>query len=182
VRRREFIALVGGAAAGWPLAAHAEVSTKRPVIAVLSAITKEGNSPLNAFVQGLNELGYVDGVNVDIVYRYAEEHLDRFPLLAAQVVELKPDVILATVTPAVVATRALTKSIPIVCPLLADAINLGLIATEARPGGNVTGVSFRTQGLTSKQVELALQMIPDVVKLGYLVNVASGVIIDREEF
>jgi putative ABC transport system substrate-binding protein len=123
----------------------------------------------------------VDGVNVDIVYRYAEEHLDRFPLLAAQVVELKPDVILATVTPAVVATRALTKSIPIVCPLLADAINLGLIATEARPGGNVTGVSFRTQGLTSKQVELALQMIPDVVKLGYLVNVASGVIIDREE-
>jgi len=181
VRRREFITLVGGAAAGWPLAAHAEVSTKRPVIAVLSAITKEGNSPLNAFVQGLKELGYVDGVNVHIIYRYAEEHLDRFPLLAAEVVELKPDVILATVTPAVVATRALTKSIPIVCPLLADAINLGLIATEARPGGNVTGVSFRTQGLTSKQVELALQMIPDVVKLGYLVNVASGVIIDREE-
>ena len=94
----------------------------------------------------------MDGVNVDIVHRYAEEHLDRFPLLAAQVVELKPDVILATVTPAVVATRALTKSIPIVCPLLADAINLGLIAAEARPGGNVTGVSFRTQGLTSKQV------------------------------
>jgi putative ABC transport system substrate-binding protein len=181
MRRRHFITLIGGAAAAWPLAAHAEVSTKRPVIAVLSAITKEGNSPLNAFVQGLKELGYVDGVNVDIVYRYAEEHLDRFPLLAAQVVELKPDVILATVTPAVVATKLLTTSIPIVCPLLADAINLGLIATEARPGGNVTGVSFRTQGLTSKQVELALQMIPDVVKLGYLVNVASGVIIDREE-
>ena len=140
MRRRHFITLIGGAAAAWPLAARAEVSTKRPVIAVLSAITKEGNSPLNAFVQGLKELGYVDGVNVDIVYRYAEEHLDRFPLLAAQVVELKPDVILATVTPAVVATRALTKSIPIVCPLLADAINLGLIATEARPGGNAGDV------------------------------------------
>jgi ABC-type uncharacterized transport system substrate-binding protein len=80
-----------------------------------------------------------------------------------------------------VATAALTKSIPIVCPLLADAISLGLIASEARPGGNVTGVSFRTQGLTSKQVELALQMIPDVVRIGFLVNVASGVIIDRQE-
>jgi putative ABC transport system substrate-binding protein len=80
-----------------------------------------------------------------------------------------------------VATRALTKSIPIVCPLLADAINLGLIASEARPGGNVTGVSFRTQGLAGKQVELALQMIPDVVKIGFLVNVASGIIIDRQE-
>ena len=88
---------------------------------------------------GLNELGYVDGRNADIVYRFAEEHLDRFPVLAAEVVGLKPDVILATVTPAAVATRALTKSIPIVCPLLADAINLGLIATDLRPGGNVTG-------------------------------------------
>src|SRR5215469_15906018 len=115
------------------------------------------------------------------LYRFAEGHLDRFPVLAAEFVGLSPDVILATVTPAAVATKLLTTSIPIVCPLLADAINLGLIASEARPGGNVTGVSFRTQGLTSKQVELALQMIPGVVKLGYLVNVASGVIIDREE-
>jgi ABC-type uncharacterized transport system substrate-binding protein len=180
MRRRQFITLFGTAVA-WPLLARAETSTKRPIIAVLTAITKESNSPLTAFVQGLNEFGYVDGVNVDIVYRFANGHLDRFPVLAAELVGLNPDVILATVTPAAVATRALTKSIPIVCPLLADAINLGLIASEARPGGNVTGVSFRTEGLTSKQVELALQMIPDVVKLGYLVNVASGIIIDRQE-
>jgi putative tryptophan/tyrosine transport system substrate-binding protein len=104
-----------------------------------------------------------------------------FPVLAADVVGLKPDVILAVATPAAVATRALTKSIPIVCPLLADAVNLGLVATDSRPGGNVTGVSFRTEGLTSKQVELALQMIPDVVKIGFLVNVASEIIIDRQE-
>jgi putative tryptophan/tyrosine transport system substrate-binding protein len=129
----------------------------------------------------LNEFGYVDGMNVDIVYRFAEGHLDRFPVLAGELVRLSPDVIPATVTPAAVATRALTKSIPIVCPLLADAINFGLIASEARPGGNVTGVSFRTEGLTSKQVELALQVIPDVVKIGFLVNVASGIIIDRQE-
>jgi putative ABC transport system substrate-binding protein len=181
MRRRELITLLSGAAVAWPLAARAEVSTKRPLIAVLSAITKEANAPLSAFVQGLKELGYVEGLNVDIVYRFAEGHLDRFPVLAAELVELAPDVIVATVTPAAVATRALTKSIPIVCPLLADAIKLGLIASEARPGGNVTGVSFRTEGLTSKQVELALQMIPDVVKIGYVINVASGVIIDRQE-
>jgi ABC transporter substrate binding protein len=176
VRRREFIALLSGAAA-WSVGASADVSRKRPLIAVLSAITRVGNSPLSAFVQGLNELGYVDGLNVDIVYRFAEGHLDRFPVLAADVVGLKPDVILAVATPAAVATRALAKSIPIVCPLLADAVNLGLVATDSRPGGNVTGVSFRTEGLTSKQVELALQMIPDVVKIGFLVNVASEIII-----
>ena len=181
MRRRDFITGIAGVSVTCPRVGRAQVSTRRPVIAVLTAITKESNSPLSAFVQGLNEFGYVDGVNVDMVYRFAEGHLDRFPVLAAELVGLSPDVILATVTPAAVATRALTKSIPIVCPLLADAINLGLIASEARPGGNVTGVSFRTEGLTSKQVELALQMIPDVVKIGFLVNVASGIIIDRQE-
>jgi putative ABC transport system substrate-binding protein len=132
MRRREFITLVSGTTVAWPLVVRAEISTKRPLIAVLSAITKEKNSPLNTFVQGLNEFGYVDGVNVDITYRFAEGHPDRFPVLAAEVVELKPDVILATVTPAAVAMKLLTTSIPIVCPLLADAINLGLIASEAR--------------------------------------------------
>ena len=181
LRRRDFITGIAGSSVAWPLVALGEASPRGPLIAVLTAITKENNSPLSAFVQGLKEFGYVDDVNVDIVYRFAEGHLDRFPVLAADVVALKPDVILTTVTPAAVATKALTTSIPIVCPLLANAINLGLIASESRPGGNVTGVSFRTEGLTSKQVELALQMIPDVVKLGYLVNVASGIIIDRQE-
>jgi putative tryptophan/tyrosine transport system substrate-binding protein len=181
MRRRDFIKVIAGSAAAWPLAPRAEVSTKRPLIAILTAITKEKNAPLSAFVQGLKELGYVEGLNVDIAYRFAEGRLDRFPVLAAELVGLTPDVIVATVTPAAVATRALTKSIPIVCPLLADAINFGLIASESRPGGNVTGISFRTEGLTGKQVELALQMIPGVAKIGFLVNVASGVIIDRQE-
>ena len=181
MRRRDFVGALGGAIVAWPVGARTETSTKRPLIAVLSAITNKKNSPLAAFVQGLKEFGYLEGQSVDIVYRFAEGHLDRFPVLAAELVELRPDVILATVTPAAVTARALTNSIPIVCPLLADAINLGLIASEARPGGNVTGVSFRTQGLTGKQVELALQIIPDVTKIGFLVNVASGVIIDRQE-
>src|SRR3954452_15748156 len=181
MRRRDFIGALGGAIAACPLGARAEISTKRPLIAVLTAITKKDNSPLDAFLEGLKELGYIEGKTVEIAYSFAAGHLDRFPVLAAEVVELRPDVILAAVTPAAVATKALTNSIPIVCPLLADTINLGLIASEARPGGNVTGVSFRTQGLASKQVELALQMIPDLVKIGFLVNVASGVIIDRQE-
>ena len=182
MRRRDFVGALGGTIIAWPLEARAEIATKLPLIAVLSAITKKENSPLIAFVRGLKELGYVEDLSVDIVYRFAEGHLDRFPVLAAELVELRPGVILATVTPAAVAAKALTNSIPIVCPLLTDdAINLGLIASEARPGANVTGVSFRTQGLASKQVELALQIIPGVVKIGFLVNVASGVIIDRQE-
>jgi putative tryptophan/tyrosine transport system substrate-binding protein len=180
VRRREFITLIGGAAA-WSIGARAEIARKRPLIGVLSAITERDNSPLTDFVSGLKELGYIDGVTVDIVYRFAAGRLDRLPVLAAELVGLAPDVIVAVVTPAAVATRALTSSIPVVCPLLADAVKLGLIASDSRPGGNVTGVSFRTEGLTGKQVELALQMIPDVVKLGFLVNVATGVIIDRQE-
>jgi putative ABC transport system substrate-binding protein len=89
VKRREFITFLSGAAV-WPLVARADVSTKRPLIAVLrgGAIARIDNSPLSAFVQGLNELGYVDGLNADIVYRFAEEHTDRFPVLAAEVVGL----------------------------------------------------------------------------------------------
>jgi ABC-type uncharacterized transport system substrate-binding protein len=133
----EFIRLIAGSSATWPLVARGQVSIRRPLIAVVTAITKENNSPLNALVQGLKEFGYIDGVNVDFFYRFAEGHLDRFPMLAAELVGLGPDVIVATVTPAAVTTKALTTSIPIVCPLLADAINLGLIASESRPGGNI---------------------------------------------
>jgi hypothetical protein len=93
MRRRDFIGGLGGTVVAWALGARAEISTKRPLIAALSAITKRENSPLNAFVLGLNELGYVEGQTVDIVYSFAEGHLDRFPVLAAEVVGLRPDVI-----------------------------------------------------------------------------------------
>ena len=181
MRRRDFIMLFGGAAV-WPLAARAQqVSTRRPLVAMLSAVTRERNLPLNAFVQGMREFDYVEGENIDIEYRFAEGRLDRFPALADELVRLSRNVIVALVTPAAVATRALTQTIPIVCPLLADPIHLGLITSDSRPGGNVTGVLFRTEGLAGKQLELALQMIPDVVTIGFVVNVASGVIIDRQE-
>jgi putative ABC transport system substrate-binding protein len=180
MRRREFITALAGAAA-WPIAARAQVSTKRPLVGVLSAIARVDNSPLNAFERGMRELGYVHGQNVDIEYRFANGQLDQLPLLAEELVRLSPNVIVAAVTPAAVAVRALTGTIPIVCPLLAESIRLGLIESESRPGGNVTGVLFRTEGLAGKQLELALQMVPGLVKIGFLVNVASGIIIDRQE-
>jgi putative tryptophan/tyrosine transport system substrate-binding protein len=181
MRRRDLIALLGGAAS-LPLAARAQVSTKRPLVAFLSVgIAREGNSPLLAFERGMRELGYADGQNIDIEYRFAVGKLDRFPMLAEESIKLSPNVILASVTPAAVAARALTQTIPIVCPLLADPIGFGLIASESRPGGNVTGLLFRTEGLAGKQVELVLQLMPGVAKIGFLVNVASGIIIDRQE-
>src|SRR4029453_1944156 len=119
MKRREFITLLGGATA-WPLAARAQqVSTRRPLVRVLSAVTRERNLPLNAFVQGMREFGYVEGQNIDIEYRFAEVRLDRFPALADELVNLSLNVTVAAVTPAAVATKALTQTIPIVCPLLA---------------------------------------------------------------
>jgi putative ABC transport system substrate-binding protein len=181
MRRREFITLLGGAPL-WPLAARAQVSTKRPVIAFLSSVLKQRNLRIfNAFLQGLQQLDFIEGRDFELAYRSAEGHLDRLPSLAKEVVDLKPNVILATVTPAVVSVTALTKAIPIVCPFLADPVRLGLIVSMSRPGGNVTGVLFRTEGLVGKQLELALQLLPSARKIGFLVNVAGAVVVDREE-
>jgi putative ABC transport system substrate-binding protein len=153
MRRREFIAAVASTIVSTH-AVTAQVSAKRPLIAVLSAVTQEDNEPLRAFVRGLRELGYVEGGNLDIAYRYAEGRLERFPALAGELVRLTPAVIVALVTPAAVAARTLTRTIPIVCPLLADPVGLGLIANMSRPGGNVTGVVFRIDDLAGKQLEL----------------------------
>jgi len=180
MRRRDFIALLG-TMASLPLTARAQDSSKRQRIAVLSGVARKVNSPIVAFERGLRELGYVDGQNIDIEYRYADGKLDQFPVLAGELIAHSPNVIFAAVTPAAVAARALTQTIPIVCPLLADPIGFGLVESESRPGRNVTGVLFRTEGLTGKQVELAQQLIPGLAKVGYIVNVASGVIIDRQE-
>src|SRR6476620_4150083 len=116
MRRREFITLLGGAAIAQPFAAHAQVSTKRSVIAFLSSVSKERNlRMINAFLKGLQQLDFIEGRDFEFAYRSAEAHLDRLPSLAKEVVDLRPNVILATVTPAVVSVAALTKTIPIVC-------------------------------------------------------------------
>ncbi|WMT75425.1 ABC transporter substrate-binding protein [Bradyrhizobium sp. Ash2021] len=182
MRRREFIALLGGTAAVWPLITRAQALNKPPVIAFMSLVAPERNVRLmGAFVQGLRELDFVQDRDFELALRSAEGRLDRAASLAREVVDLRPDVILATATPAVVAVSALTKTVPIVCPLLADPVHLGLIASMSHPGGNVTGVLFRTEGLVGKQLELALQLIPGARRIGFLVNVAGPVVIDREE-
>lgn len=181
MRRRDFVTL-WAAAATFPFAARAQILTNRPIVAFLSSVAKERNlRMINAFLQGMQELDFIEGRDFKFAYRSAEGHLDRLPSLAEEVVNLKPDVILATVTPAVVSVRALTKTVPIVCPFLANPIQLGLIASMSHPGGNVTGVLFRTEGLVGKQLQLALQLIPSARKIGFLVNVAGSVVIDREE-
>jgi putative ABC transport system substrate-binding protein len=184
MQRRDFIRFAGGAAAAHivPAAVRAQVLKKRPLIAVLSGVTREDNQPLKGFMGGLRELGYLEGQNIDVAYRFANGRLDRLPTLAGELIQLKPDVIVAFVTPAAVAVKKLTQTIPIVCPLLANPVEFGLIASMSRPGGNVTGLMFRIDDLAGKQLELAAQLVPGLVRTGLIVNVAdSAVIIDRRE-
>src|SRR5262245_64912996 len=116
----------------------------------------------------MTDLGYVEGRNFDIVYRFTEGYQERLPTLTDEVVRLKPDVILATAAVTTVAARKATSTIPIVTPALADAVHLGLIASEARPGGNVTGIEPYVAGLPAKQLELAREIVPGARRIGVL--------------
>jgi putative ABC transport system substrate-binding protein len=124
-----------------------------------------------SFLQGMRDLGYVEGRNLDIVYRFSEGYQDRLPALAEELVQLKPNAILASAVVAAVAARKATASIPIVCPALADAVHLGLVASEARPGGNVTGIEPYVAGLPAKQMELAREIVPGASTVGVLTNI-----------
>jgi putative ABC transport system substrate-binding protein len=161
MRRREFIMLAGSAAAAWPLAARGQPASDRPLIAYLAggrrALVSGG---VNAFREGLRELGHEEGRNIDIVYRFAEGRVELYPVLAEELVGLKPAVILAGAVDTVIAVRKLTATIPIVSPALADAVHLGLVASYARPGGNVTGITPYLDGLPAKQMELAREVVP----------------------
>jgi putative tryptophan/tyrosine transport system substrate-binding protein len=175
VRRREFITLLGGAAAMplafWPLAARAQAMPKRPTIAWLSG----GNAQFSAsfvenFLRGMKELGYIEGRNFDMLYRFTDGYQERLPAFAEEVIRLKPEIILAPAVVGAAAARKLTSTIPIVCPALADAVHLGLIASEARPGGNVTGIEPYVAGLPAKQIEFAREIEPGANKIGLLTN------------
>jgi putative ABC transport system substrate-binding protein len=141
MKRREFITLLGGAAAAWPIATRAQVPSKRPTIAWLSGGTRQvSESFIENFLRGMSELGYVGGRHFDMIYRFTDGFQERLPALTDEVVQLKPDIILAPAVIGAVAAKKATSTIPIVSPALADAVHLGLIASEARPGGNVTGI------------------------------------------
>jgi putative tryptophan/tyrosine transport system substrate-binding protein len=174
VKRREFITLLGGAAIVWPLAAWSQVSTKRPLVAWLSLGTQPASSVFtHAFLEGMQELGYVEGRNFDIVYRFADGYIERLPEFAEELIRLHPNVILAAASGPAVAAKKATSTIPIITPALADAVHLGLIASDSRPGGNVTGISPYVAGLPAKQMELAREVVPSAARIGVLANLSD---------
>ena len=166
MRRRDVLTVLGGAAVSWPLRARAQ---QRPLVAWLSGGARAASLGfVDAFLQGMRQLGYVESRNFDVVYRYADGYAERLPALAEELVRLKPNVILAAATGQAVAAKNATATIPIVTPALADAVHLRLIASEARPGGNVTGITPYISGLPAKQMELAREVVPGARKIGVL--------------
>jgi putative tryptophan/tyrosine transport system substrate-binding protein len=172
IGRRKFLATLGGAAA-WPLTARAQQEAV-PVVGVLSAEWPNLLSDrLRAFHDGLRETGYVEGRNLAIEYRWAEGQNDRLPALAAELVRRQVTVIVATSTPAVLAARTVTTTIPIVFFVAADPVQLGLVTSISRPGGNLTGVVTLNVEVAAKRLELVRELVPTATIVALLVNPTS---------
>ena len=166
MRRREFITLLGAAA--WPLAVRAQQAKVATIGLLGTGSTVAQSQWTAAFVQRMRDLGWVDGRNLTIEYRWAEGRSERFAEFAAEFVRLKVDVILTHNTPPVIAAKQATSVIPIVFATAADPVDTGLVASLARPGGNVTGLSSQTTDLASKRIELLREVVPGLRQLAFL--------------
>jgi putative tryptophan/tyrosine transport system substrate-binding protein len=175
VKRREFITLLGGAAAAWPIAARAQQAAKLPTIGFQGPTTASAESQrIAAFMRRLRELGWIEGRTVAIEVRWAEGRDERFAEIAAEFVQLKVDAIVTWGTPSTIAAKQATSVIPIVSAAMGDPVGAGLVASLARPGGNVTGLSSQTADLAGKRLELLREVVPGLRRLAILGNIGNS--------
>jgi putative tryptophan/tyrosine transport system substrate-binding protein len=173
LRRRQFITLLGGAAA-WPLAARAQQVPRLPTIGFLGSATPSAQSQwVAALVQRLREVGWIEGRNIAIEYRWAEGRAERFAEVAAEFVRLKVDVIVTSGTPRVLAMKQATGVIPIIFAAAGDPVGTGLVASLARPGGNVTGLSIQAPDLAGKRLELLREVVAGLRRVAVIGNVGN---------
>jgi len=183
LRRREFITLIGGAAAAWPLAVRAQQPGKLPTIGFLGANTRLVDSQrLAGFVERLRELGWIENRTVAIEYRWGEGRNERFAQFAAEFVRRNVDVIVTGGTASVIAVKQATSTIPIVFATAGDPVGTGLVTSLAKPGGNVTGLSAQVPDLVGKRLELLREVVPGLRRLAILTNIGNPVIVlERDE-
>jgi putative tryptophan/tyrosine transport system substrate-binding protein len=182
MRRREFIILLGSAAVAWPLGARAQQPGKMPTIGFLGASPLTESQRVAAFVQRLRELTWIDGRNLAIEYRWAEGRNERYAENAAEFVRLKVDVIVTSATPPTLAAKQATAVIPIVFAAVSDPVGSGLVASLARPGGNITGLANQISDTAGKKLELLREVVPGLRRLAIMVNVGNpGSVLDMGE-
>ena len=176
MKRRQFIKLVGGAAAAWPLAARAQQSSSRiPVVGVLwhAGSAEEEDVYLSVLVRAFNDLGYIEGKNIHLDHRFPAENPDRFRTLARELVDEKPDVIIAVTGFGAAEAKRATSTIPIVVTVAYDAVGMGLVESLGRPGGNVTGLSLMAVDLSGKRLELLKEAVPSLSRVALLVDFST---------